>query len=127
MSVENDGASRTGCLYLAENHGIPSWDRHQLGSDAALLQHARDRLSVALDIRVVGGNVGYCKQRDKLVDNDAFVLLTPLPGGKRSGIQGRKDLSSEARYENAQHKDGSFHTLQYLTLSSPPPRANVDS
>jgi hypothetical protein len=101
--VEWDNSARGARrLHLAEDHWIPSRDRHQLGSDPALLHHGGDRLGVALDIRAVGGNVGDCEQRDKLVHNDAFVSLAPLPGGQRSGIRRSESLGGKSRREHDQ-------------------------
>jgi hypothetical protein len=52
---------------------LTSFDRH-----AALLQHARDGLRVALNIVAVARDVGDGEQREELVDDRPLVLLPPL-------------------------------------------------
>jgi hypothetical protein len=79
------------------------------------LHHGGDRLSIALNIRTVCGNVGDRKQRDELVHDSGFVLPAPLPRGLCSGVGRCKSLGGEPSREYAQQKDAPFHTVQYLT------------
>jgi hypothetical protein len=86
VRVEDDGAGGAGSGQVAEDHGVGAGDAHQFGLHAALFEHARDGLGVALDVVAVAGDVGDGEQGEEFVDDGAFVLLPPLAGGARGGV-----------------------------------------
>ena len=78
-----------GVLISPNTTGIRPRNRHQPGRDAALLHHLLDQLRVTLDICAVRCDIGDGKERHKLVDNRALMLLPPMSGldGRRIGLR----------------------------------------
>jgi hypothetical protein len=84
-------------------------DGHQLRGNAALLHHRGYGRRVALNIFSIAGDVRYRQQRDELVDDGPFVLVTPGACRLRCRVRLGDDLRREQPQRQRQQRKVSFH------------------
>ena len=98
VRVHHDRARSPGRFQLTKKCGISTGRRAQQTHDhTAFGERRREKLDVATNVRGVGGHVGNGHQRERLVEDFAFVGAAPGVdrGAKRLGRQRGGDYRSE--------------------------------